>query len=170
MKRIKVFGLGVVCAMLLASAAVAEAQSPYVGGGYGPWYGYSGYEGGLFGDYQSQSLPYFALFPPVYYSCPVPRTYGYSPFAYPSYVMTPEAPPAAPVTVTNPYVPKAPAKPAEKETPPAPKVKQASTAESPLRIQNPYVQKAGVSAPAAAITGSDPAPQVIFPTLASRKP
>jgi hypothetical protein len=43
----------------------------------------------------------------VYYSYPVPRTYGYSPFAYPPYVMTPEvAQQAEPVQIVNPYVPK----------------------------------------------------------------
>ena len=30
--------------------------------------------------------PYFALHPPVYYSTPVPRAYGYGPWAYPPYV------------------------------------------------------------------------------------
>jgi hypothetical protein len=34
--------------------------------------------------------PYFALHPPVYYSLSVPRTYGYSPFAYPGSMETPE--------------------------------------------------------------------------------
>jgi hypothetical protein len=52
------------------------------------------------------NLPYFALHPPVYYSVPVPRTYGYSPFAYPPDVMTPEiVSEAKPVTIDNPYVP-----------------------------------------------------------------
>ena len=52
------------------------------------------------------NLPYFALHPPVYYSEPVPRTYGYSPFAYPPGVMTPElVGEPQPVTINNPYVP-----------------------------------------------------------------
>src|SRR3954470_23644902 len=55
------------------------------------------------------NLPYFALHPPVYYSQPVPRTYGYSPFAYPPGVMTPEIACAPqPVTINNPYVPSTP--------------------------------------------------------------
>src|SRR5436190_2059368 len=54
------------------------------------------------------NLPYFALHPPVYYSQPVPRTYGYSPFAYPPGVMTPELDgEPQPVTINNPYVPAA---------------------------------------------------------------
>src|SRR6476619_3931753 len=57
-----------------------------------------------------QNLPYFALHPPVYYSYPVPRTYGYSPFAYPPDVMTPDVViESKPVTIVNPYVPAAPA-------------------------------------------------------------
>src|SRR3954454_5104730 len=52
------------------------------------------------------NLPYFALHPPVYYSCPVPRTYGYSPFAYPPGTMTPDViGESQPVTINNPYVP-----------------------------------------------------------------
>src|SRR3970040_1649331 len=51
-------------------------------------------------------VPPFAASPPVYYSYPVPRTYGYSPFAYPPHVMTPEieGKPTA-VEIVNPYVP-----------------------------------------------------------------
>jgi hypothetical protein len=74
--------------------------------------------------------PYFSLYPPVYYSYPVPRTYGYSPFAYPLGTPTPE------VTITdapsqimiNPYVPRSQsASQAEK------------TAGGPLTISNPFV-------------------------------
>jgi hypothetical protein len=82
------------------------------------------------------NVPYFALHPPVYYSYPVPRTYGYSPFAYGPWVMTPELAPAVePVTIINPYVPQ---------------TEKASTSEAsdrsaavnaqpePLVIMNPY--------------------------------
>jgi hypothetical protein len=55
--------------------------------------------------------PYFALHPPVYYSLPVPRTYGYSPFAYPPHVLTPEV--VVPLEVENPHVPREGAPPAE---------------------------------------------------------
>ena len=53
------------------------------------------------------NVPYFAAHPPVYYSYPVPRTYGYSPFAYPPYVMTPEVVMEAQrrCEIINPYVP-----------------------------------------------------------------
>jgi hypothetical protein len=83
------------------------------------------------------NVPYFALHPPVYYSYPVPRTYGYSPFAYGPWVMTPDvAAPPQPMTIINPYVPKA-------KNPPASEASDRSAAESPqpepLVIMNPYV-------------------------------
>jgi hypothetical protein len=59
-------------------------------------------------DYPTETrVPYFAAHPPVYYSTPVPRTYGYSPFAYPPGVRTPEVAGgcAQPVEIINPYVP-----------------------------------------------------------------
>ena len=51
--------------------------------------------------------PYFALHPPVYYSYPVPRPYGYSPFAYSGNVRTPEimGELIEPAIIRNPYVP-----------------------------------------------------------------
>ncbi|MDX1962137.1 MAG: hypothetical protein SFX18_03225 [Pirellulales bacterium] len=48
--------------------------------------------------------PYFSLYPPVYYSYPVPRTYGWSPFAYPAGTMTPEIEISEAATVVNPHV------------------------------------------------------------------
>jgi hypothetical protein len=57
-----------------ASAGYYDFCSPWAGYGYGGYYrtGYSL-------DYP----PYFAMHPPVYYSYPIPRTYGDSPFPYP---------------------------------------------------------------------------------------
>ncbi|HEX2477154.1 MAG TPA: hypothetical protein VHK01_20530 [Lacipirellulaceae bacterium] len=83
------------------------------------------------------NVPYFALHPPVYYSYPVPRTYGYSPFAYGPWVMTPEAAPEVkPLTIINPYVPNA-------EKAPVSEASDRSAAVSPqpqpLVIINPYV-------------------------------
>jgi hypothetical protein len=83
------------------------------------------------------NLPYFALHPPVYYSYPVPRTYGYSPFAYPPGIMTPDVvEQSKPVTIINPYVPST--KPAASETKTD---RSASTTSSPepLVIVNPFV-------------------------------
>jgi hypothetical protein len=83
------------------------------------------------------NVPYFALHPPVYYSYPVPRTYGYSPFAYGPWVMTPEvAAPPQPVTIINPYVPNADKAPATEASDRSAAV---SAQPEPLVIINPYV-------------------------------
>lgn len=106
------------------STVLAANGQPYgcgSGWGYYPFYGYN------LG--QQQYIPYFALHPPVYYSQPVARPYGYSPFAYPPGTMTPElTEPTSEVTI-NPYVPQ--------------KAKSAETSDKtaqaePLRMRNPY--------------------------------
>ncbi len=90
------------------------------GGGYGYGYGggYGGYGLGIGGGYYTGGLiqaymddklpvpPYFSIHPPVYYRAPVPRTYGYSPFAYPGRVRTPDLPAEAfsqPAVINNPH-------------------------------------------------------------------
>lgn len=74
------------------------------GSGYGYGYGF-GFAPWLYESGHIPVPPYFALHPPVYYSQPVPRTYGYSPFAYESDVKTPDAVDAMPAAViTNPYI------------------------------------------------------------------
>lgn len=78
--------------------------------------------------------PYFALHPPVYYSAPVPRTYGYSPFAYPPSVMTPEIVDAQPIELTNPHVPASAIDPSEDND----KTTQTEYGSLPLAIINPY--------------------------------
>ena len=113
------------------------------GGGFGG--GVIGFGGG--GDYGwdiaelyrelYNNLPYFALHPPVYYSEPVPRTYGYSPFAYPPGTMTPEiVSEPQPVTINNPYVPTT--TPAKAEVKPSDRAASISQAPEPLVIVNPY--------------------------------
>jgi hypothetical protein len=96
--------------VLLACLAAAGLSA---GSAQAQWWGGWGW-GGWPTIYSMDQPPYFALHPPVYYSMPVPRTYGYSPFAYPGFVETPAwegaigyAPPAAPATpkmIINPYV------------------------------------------------------------------
>lgn len=76
-----------------------------------------------------QRLPYFAQHPPVYYSTPVHRTYGYSPYAYPPGYTTPTTSRA--VTIINPFV----AQPA-----PAP-AGESPSAPGPRTIINPFVAK-----------------------------
>jgi hypothetical protein len=82
-------------------------------------------------------VPYFAAHPPVYYSYPVPRTYGHSPFAYPPHFRTPEivAEPVA-LEISNPYV--LPKRDASEAIEPERSV-QTQTAPEPLVIHNPYV-------------------------------
>ena len=84
--------------------AVAQAECCGNGGGYGfsPFSGYlysSPYAAG-----RIPTPPYFALHPPVYYSGPVPRSYGYSPFPYPGTIRTPEVVIIEARTIVNPYV------------------------------------------------------------------
>jgi len=76
-----------------------------------------------------ERVPYYALYPPVYYSYPVPRPYGYSPFAYPPGTMTPEPPEPKPLVIENRFVPKKAVQ----------SVKRDQVAAAPLRIVNPYV-------------------------------
>jgi hypothetical protein len=103
--------------------------------------GYGGYGLGYLYNSLQYNVPYFAAFPPVYYSYPVPRTYGYSPFAYPPGVMTPDVIETfEPEIIENPHVPTS--------TEAAPKLKPeakkdstvaAPPASEPLVIVNPYV-------------------------------
>lgn len=53
----------------------------------------------------SSVIPYFALYPPVYYSHIVPRPYGYSPFALPPGMEPAEAivQPVEALQVSNPF-------------------------------------------------------------------
>jgi hypothetical protein len=93
----------ILAAVVVALALSSNAQAQMCGGGYGCG---GGCDLGYLYNSLDYNVPYFAAHPPVYYSYPVPRTYGYSPFAYPPYVMTPDvAGDSAPIEITNPYVP-----------------------------------------------------------------
>jgi hypothetical protein len=97
MKRTLALLAAVTLPLIVARDAAAGAP------GYWPWF-----SGSVYTSHVRGLPPYFSLYPPVYYSYPVPRTYGYSPFAYPLGTPTPE------VTITdapskimiNPYVPR----------------------------------------------------------------
>jgi hypothetical protein len=124
----------VIVAATFAAAPTAHAQNCNNGWAWG-------YDmGGLYNslDY---NVPYFAAHPPVYYSYPVPRTYGYSPFAYPPYTMTPDVEisgAAQPVEIINPYVPSSQQEQAkaDQSADAAPKT---SRQPEPLVIINPFV-------------------------------
>jgi hypothetical protein len=112
------------------------------GGGCGIGFGLGGYNDicGYAELYRQlyNNLPYFALHPPVYYSYPVPRTYGYSPFAYPPHVMTPEfAGAPQPLEIINPHVEGPEAKPTNSTKPD--RAAATSARVEPLVVINPFV-------------------------------
>ncbi len=170
--------------VLLAIAVVAATSSPATADGPYPYY-----YGAYYGDLapwahaatqvgQHTGVPYYALYPPVYYSHPVKRTYGRSPLAYlPGYfgfdpaAALGDAPsaygsgrraasptPVRPVTVKNPYVADGAGV--------APDTQQASR--GPLRLINPYVEASGDS-PAVLAVAEHRRPQVVFPTAMARQ-
>jgi hypothetical protein len=85
----------------------------------------------LYANRQIPVPPYYALHPPVYYSYPVPRPYGYSPFAYPGSVPTPDVLAPQPATILNPFV-----EPREE----GPEIEPSSdqTAGAPQMVLNPF--------------------------------
>ena len=128
--------LGMTYSLLVADDAKAQHG---MNGAYG--YGYGVYDVGRLYRVLADNVPHYAAFPPVYYSAPVPRTYGYSPFAYPPGVRTPDlVEDATPVEIINPhYKPATNSKPAETED----KITQVDVTHSdvaqPLLVMNPYV-------------------------------
>jgi hypothetical protein len=106
------------------------------GGGFGGYNDICGYAE-LYRQLYN-NLPYFALHPPVYYSYPVPRPYGYSPFAYPPGVMTPEMVGAIqPLEIINPHVESTEAKPTNSTKPDRSAATSARV--QPLVVINPFV-------------------------------
>jgi hypothetical protein len=136
-----------VVAASAGAAGRAEAQYAYgCAGGYGG-YGWGAWDIGRLYSVLADNVPYYAAFPPVYYSVPVPRTYGYSPFAYPPGVMTPEVVEAVePLSIVNPYFQESSATAAEGDAAPADQTTQSAPAEKeapkPLLVINPYVEQA----------------------------
>jgi hypothetical protein len=134
--RIKLWVL--VVAVLLAlglSASQASAQGILGPGAYG--LGFFNY--GAYGNDMYYRIPYYALFPPVYYSYPVARPYGYSPFAYPPGTITPEVQQkTAAVEYLNPFVPQ------------RPKIGEDKTASAPRMYYNPFVKRAETASTLAA--------------------
>ncbi|NQT14106.1 MAG: hypothetical protein HQ582_15235 [Planctomycetes bacterium] len=79
--------------------------------------------------------PYFSLHPPVYYSVPVARTYGYSPYAYPPGTRTPDVPRQRSKMIQNKFfVP-------GKTTGASATDRVAATTSSARTIINPYVDQ-----------------------------
>ena len=136
----------VAAAILLATgfcASQAHAQVSVLGpGAYG--LGFFDYGSANYGN--NYRIPYYALFPPVYYSYPVARPYGYSPFAYPPGTVTPEAPQkaVAPVEYINPLVPQPVKADGDK------------TASAPRMYLNPYVKQSRPASSVAVALPSGP--------------
>ena len=145
--RIRILAAIFAIAIASTNGTAARAEAPCggqgygLGGGLGYGWAYGVGVAGLYNGldrYTDYRVPYFAAHPPVYYSYPVPRTYGHSPFAYPPHFRTPDlTAPLAPVTINNPYVPASngPATEvkADDETVSTPKKS------APLVVVNPYV-------------------------------
>jgi hypothetical protein len=143
----------VALAGVCTSAGSASAQCGYGINGYG----FGGYwDIGRLYSVLADNVPYYAAFPPVYYSYPVARTYGYSPFAYPPGVMTPEVEAAQPLAIENPYFKGSSATVDAAEAAPA-KVDQTTSVSQPagpLWVINPYVKSAGQPAAVVAVHSS----------------
>jgi hypothetical protein len=141
MKRICGLGLLALVMLLAVDGSAAKAQGPYCGGGYGCGINFPY---GLYGS-RVNDVPYFAMFPPVYYSAPVPRTYGWSPFAYPPGTMTPELEAPVPEELINPYVPQ---NKDQKEAKPTAQKVASHRGPTPQVMINPFVKPTGAIAAA----------------------
>lgn len=128
MNKLLLVVLVAIAALTMSAAPNAKACDSF-GYGYGLLYSSLDYR-----------VPYFAAHPPVYYSYPVPRTYGYSPFAYPPHVMTPEiSAPMQPLEISNPYVPVDKTKPSATQTPANDRAAKIVPVPQPLMVVNPFV-------------------------------
>ncbi len=109
--------------------------------GYAGRYGY-GFRG-PFADFnrfglreRNEEPPYFAKYPPVYYSHIVHRPYGVSPYAAPPGIVPVEMNAPAPVSISNPYF--------DQEIAPAPSampesVEQVEANDDVTYTKNPYI-------------------------------
>jgi len=127
LRRVRLTALCCVCAVSATAAGSAQAAPPAHGAhcipGHGHFenrntgpYGGFGYSGigadygvgiaGLWGfdlnGYDNQ-IPYFAAHPPVYYSGPIARPYGDSPYPYPPGLFAPAVAEGGPQMIINPY-------------------------------------------------------------------
>ncbi|TWU27287.1 hypothetical protein [Bythopirellula polymerisocia] len=131
---------GLTVLLMLASLSVGkQAQAQYGIGGYG---GYNFWDAGRLYSVLADNVPYYAAFPPVYYSVPVARTYGYSPFAYPPGTMTPEIEMcgAAAEEIVNPYVVPTSTSTSEEKPASDDRVTQTQKSVQPLLVVNPYIE------------------------------
>lgn len=138
--------LGLACSLMAADNAKAQYG---LNGSCGYGYGW-GYDIGRLYGVLADNVPYYAAFPPVYYSAPVPRTYGYSPFAYPPGVMTPDlVEDVTPVEIINPHF-KTSVESVDADT--EDKITQTEDT-APLLVLNPYVSTRLAETPVTAALG-----------------
>jgi hypothetical protein len=138
--------------MSFTAPQVAFGQYGGYGWPYDPYYGGYGY----LNTNTNRSVPYFSVFPPVYYSYPVARTFGYSPYAYPPGVVTPGSESPAPAVVQNTY---------------APAENNGETQQTrPLRIDNPFVEQADKPGVTKNQAPRGRVPQVVHPAVAVQRP
>ncbi|HTU26872.1 MAG TPA: hypothetical protein VMF30_15805 [Pirellulales bacterium] len=115
-----IFAAGLV-GCLAAGANSAQAQI------FAPSYGFAGGTG-PYNLYIQDTPPFYAMYPPVYYSQPYSRSYGWSPFAYPPGFGTPQTSLTSPQGVQTSAV-------YDQNAVPAP---ETVAVVQPLTIENPF--------------------------------
>jgi hypothetical protein len=101
-----------------------------------PWFGYGNNGPAAYSLGNIPAPPYFALHPPVYYSRPLPRTYGGSPFACSCNCNHAGRQVAASRVIVNPHIQVKPTEPPA--APPESAAKPVKVASLPQRITNPH--------------------------------
>jgi hypothetical protein len=157
MKRLLILTFAVAAVSMMAESS-ASAQGYLNGYQFGVGLNNSGFHGyghnnlnrrGYYGQnnqfrsnflsrqFRSEQPPYFAKFPPVYYSHVVKRPYGVSPYAAPAGIPPVEfgmGAPVVPLSVTNPFF--------EKGTAPAKTAQPKSDSKTDMKttwVANPYL-------------------------------
>lgn len=129
--------------MIFLGFAATAANNALADGNW--WWGGSPYGFNTI-NRSDREIPFYAQFPPVYYSHIVPRTYGQSPYAYWPGPFTPMIAPE-PIMVPNPFIESVPeVVPAQPEPPKKRKTStdksaEVSSAHGPLVVLNPYVDQ-----------------------------
>ncbi len=110
--------LAIVAATLTICSSSSEAQSYHDGYQFGSGVRSSyGFFGGCYTP--REQPPYFATYPPVYYSGIVRRPYGISPYAAPAGIAPVELSVPQPLTIQNPHFDEVAPVSTEQETTPA---------------------------------------------------
>ena len=138
--------LGLVIGLATLTIASNGSAQAYDGlGGHAgyqfPWFGYGNNGPAAYSLGNIPAPPYFALHPPVYYSHPVSRTYGRSPFACSCDCHERGGHAKEMRVMVNPHIQVKPTAPAAEKA-----EKPVKVAAMPLRIANPFYSGDGRSA------------------------